>query len=884
MVVIGVRQKPPILVACALSISDNNKNNRLELMEYVLTRDNDRRVAGNKVTGQFSLKRILKTYFNDRGLNKEPLGYHEFPMRRLIPTAIMLENANYNIMNDSRYDKLFKGTYVIGNYTFPHSYGTAFGDNGVIRQQPNLLEIAYRFAKRYNHPDKDIIAYELHKLINDGIYVRGILLDPGSLYEVIDLSLLTYEGSIEKPHNKVIKKRSDEVDFANHYLQRNGDNQIEGLMYTVNAGGDYIHSGPNGLTIELYAKGFILGHDSGAENYQTRIYREYQKNTGSHNTVVVGNSGVSRLVPAYLLSIDPPLGATVGVSDNHSFSLTKYRYNSSAQRRNIVMNRTSKNSGYYLDVFWSEGNRTDYIYHNQTAGIHNVTVKQDGVIKTENNGSISGPGYHYFFDKKTYHMNGNNSTAEFKIDLNNFNKNVYMKAWIMGENNRNYYSARTPYTVSVRHEFNRLSNSVIVIRDTSPNYNTKPYIVLYEPYRGDGRGVIDHVRRMNGTKGQSHYVGIAVSNSDRNGQDRPDLQYLISSKDNNTAFDHEGVQFKGYSATISHNNGELSSLYLGKGSYVANYGYRLEKITSEDISAYLKVEGQKMTLTSQNDTQVTLSYRNNIERSYTNLGLYYKVKGSSEIRSATSQSIVPNDEVTTVGYGTISGIVPNTQTREVLLLPLERRNYIGVNANSTVKVYHNGRVSRRRVLFDNDSEISFLINSPTGFYSDTLVIKKDRQVFSADDYDVETIGFGEARVHLRNIADLDSGLHKLSFIVPGDGYIRKEYNVSLLRSTSSTRLVKVFPNPYKYGEHGDLKIEYFIPRDADSSEYILLIANVKGDEMDSISMSAMSDNTGMAYWDTFRVIGNYGSGLYMIALMDKNKRKIYDRKYILVEK
>ena len=139
-------------------------------------------------------------------------------------------------------------------------------------------------------------------------------------------------------------------------------------------------------------------------------------------------------------------------------------------------------------------------------------------------------------------------------------------------------------------------------------------------------------------------------------------------------------------------------------------------------------------------------------------------------------------------------------------------------------------------------------------------------------------------MHLRNIADLDSGLYKVSFIVPGDGYIRKEYNASLLRSTSSTRLVKVFPNPYKYGEHGDLKIEYFIPRDADSREYILLIANVKGDEMDSVSMSAMSGNTGMAYWDTFRVRGNYGSGLYMIALMDKNKRKIYDRKYILVEK
>ena len=876
------------ITSCALAISDRNRNNRLDLLSYLFTRDgrNQRRIS----------KQL--THFNERGLNKEPLGYHNYPVSQYMETIYMLENANYNIMGNPTYSKLFKATYIVTDYIFAHGFSTAFGNNGTVGVSSignsgelggvvDFLEMGYKYAKKYNSPEKYRIAYELNKLINKG-YLRG-----RGGRGLDSRALLANEGVVEKPSINIQKNRSDEIDFAGHTLQRNGDNELESLMYTVVGGGNFSHAVDNGLTVEWYGKGFILSPDSGVDNYQSRKYKQYTSRVGSHNAVVIDKQAVGKWrQPAHLVSIDPPIQSTIGVSDNNSFSLNSYDYRVYSgfkqQRRNIMMNRTAKNSGYYLDVFWSHGNNTDYLHHHLSSGVPNATFRQNGAVingrSVNNELRASSPGYHFFSRRKKYNMADDDFQADLKVDLDKFDKNVYMRAWVMGDGNRTYYHAHTQTTRSVQSDFQRNTNGVMVIRDTSPNFNNKPFIVLYEPYRGDGRNVIDHVRRMNGTKGQSHYVGIVVSNSDRNGQDRPDIQYLISSKDNNAVFNHERVQFKGYSATVSHNSGELSSLYLGKGSYLANYGYRLEKARNEDITAYLKVEGQKITFNSQNDTHVTLSYRNNIERAYTNLGLYYKLKGSSEIRSATEQTIVPNDRVTTVGYGTITGVVPNTQTREVLLLPLEKRDYIGANTSSTVKVYHNGRVSKRRVLFDNDSEISFLINSPTGLYSDTLIIKKDRQIFSEDDYDIETIGFGEARVHLRNIADLDSGLHKVSFIVPGDGYIRKEYNVSLLRSTSSTRLVKVFPNPYKYGEHRDLKIEYFIPRNADRSEYILLIANVKGDEMDSVSMSAMSGNTGMAYWDTFRVKENYDSGLYMIALMDKNKRKIYDRKYILVEK
>ena len=885
----------------ALTISDRNKNKRLELMTNVIHKDYKRSGGTFGTYGAATISTLLKEDYNSRGLNKEPLGYHEYPMRRLTETVIVLENAGYNIMGNSKYRALFKGTYVVSDYTFPNDYGSAFGDGGTLVQPPNLLEVGYKFAKKYNHPDKDRIAYELYRLINGGLYVRGEAELAGESWESVDLSLLVYEGSIEKPSIKVVKNRSDEIDFANHYSQRNGIHELEGLMYTINAGGEYPHSSSQGLTIELYGKGMMLGIDSGTENYSSDRWVLYQTSPASHNTVIpderilkdsARTTRTGNETPANLISIDPPLESKIGISDNNSFSLTSFNYRGKQQRRNIMINRTSEKSGYYLDVFWSEGSRTlDYVYHNLSGGVPDVKFIENGLIKettSVNDLANRDLAYNWFNNQKRY-TSSNNVQVEFKVDLNRFDKNVYMKSWVIGENNRKYYKAGTTWSSSVPSKFQNHNhiNSVMVIRDTSPNFNTKPFVILYEPYRGDGRSVIDHVRRMDGTKGRSHYVGVVVSNSDR-GRDRPDVQYLISSKNNNTAFDHEGVQFKGYSATVSHNDGELTSLYLGKGSYLSNHGYRIEKTDNNDITAYLKIKGKTMILTSQDDTKVTLSYQNdNRSIAYTNLGLYYKYKGSSELRSATEQSVVPNDGVTTIGSGTIIANIPNTDKREVLLLPLKKKDYSGVNAKPNLRVYHNGVLLRRRVLFDDDSEISLLINSPTGFSAENLIIKKTDQgnrILGEGEYEVESLSFGSARVHFRNVPALDSGLYKVSFTVPGDGYTRKEYNVSLVRTTSSTRLVKVYPNPYKYGEHDQLKIEYFIPRNAKKSEYILLMVNILGDEMDSVPMSSVLDNVGKVYWNTFMVRKNYKPGLYMIALTDKKKRKVYDRKYILVEK
>ena len=876
------------LATCAFAISDKNKADRLKLVDYLLNKSYYRTPNAPPGTDytqgrQQHILKMMKNY-NARGLNKEPISYHNYPMSRLMPSVIMLDNAGYAIMSDPRYNKLFKATYVLTEYSFPHGYTTSFGHGGAGAQAPTFLEVSYKYAKKYNSPEKDRIAYELNKRINNGYTREGTT------------ALLSYEPVIEKPSiAKIEKSRSDYIDFAKHYIQRNGDNELEGLMYSIGADGNYGHAGENtGLTVELYGKGFILAPDSGYGGWSSARFNQYTKKEGSHNTVVVNDEkqrgGRSANKAANLITMDPPLGSIIGVSDDNSFSLASYRYNGSKQARSILMNRTAKNSGYYLDVFWSEGNKTDYHYHNVSSGVPNVAFRQNGAIRTGSSTTRfrkSSLGQHWFSERKEYDITAGDVQVVSKVDLNNFAKNVYMKAWVLGDSDRSYYSARTPYAGGSQRAFQKYghSNSVMIIRDSRPNYNSKPFVVLYEPYKGDGRSVIDQVRRMNGTKNQSHYVGVVVSNSDRNGQDRADVQYLISSKANNVAFNHEGIQFKGYSATASHNDGELSSLYLGKGSYLANCGYRLEKVGNGDITAYLEIEEKAMTLVSQDDVRVTMIYRNdNRAIAYKNLGLYYKYKGSSEIRSATEQSAVPNDGVTAEGYGTIIANIPDTDEREVLLLPLEKKDYSGVNAKPEVKVYHNGTISKHRVLFDDDSEISLLINSPTGFYPESLLIKKGRQTLSRSEYEIESRSFAESKVHLRNVSDLDSGLYKVSFIVPGDGYTRKEYNVSLVRTTSSTRLVKVYPNPYKYGEHDYLKIEYFIPKNANKSKYILLLVNILGDEMDSVSMTSMLDNTGTAHWNTFMLRKNYKPGLYMIALTDKKKRKVYDRKYILVEK
>ena len=106
-------------------------------------------------------------------------------------------------------------------------------------------------------------------------------------------AVLWYGGEYNGEIDKFKLPRTDKVPHAGIFLQRNlsstGDPE-DGLMCFV-GGAHMVHGHAEGMNIELYGEGQVLGVDNGRGSYQQDIHENYSRIFAAHNTVIVnGNS------------------------------------------------------------------------------------------------------------------------------------------------------------------------------------------------------------------------------------------------------------------------------------------------------------------------------------------------------------------------------------------------------------------------------------------------------------------------------------------------------------------------------------------------------------------------------------------------------------------
>ena len=159
-------------------------------------------------------------------------------------------------------------------------------------------------------------------------------------------------------------------------VQRNGMNPRNSLMISLNASeGNHMHA--NGISMELYGKGYVLGPDAGIGLflYSGLDYAEYYSQFPSHNTVCV--DGISSypvmksnhsfdLLSCFPASAEPGKAFTSVTYSNLYFREPESRAD---QTRMMSIVTTGAETGYYVDVFRSRKERGgdkmhDYFYHN----------------------------------------------------------------------------------------------------------------------------------------------------------------------------------------------------------------------------------------------------------------------------------------------------------------------------------------------------------------------------------------------------------------------------------------------------------------------------------------------------------------------------------------
>ena len=556
------------LVAAALSLKDARKRNYY--LDFYLNRDTV--VEG---CGQLSLPSAAKLWFTPDGHWKEPGGYHNYPVSKLIEAALMLENNGYQIFN--QYPILLKASYVMLKYSFPDLTASAFGDTGRPRQSMECLESAILMADKYQLPI-------LPDLLN-----AAMILEQAGQYDRSKsglTGLLCYLPELPKAKSMEnhLWNRSEKLDFASCYLQRNGIDPQYGLMSVVQ-GATYNHNHSNGMSMELYGAGAVQGIDPGnGPTYEHPMHVNYYTQWAAHNTVVAagastsvtpfnGGGGTKKIGQVELVSMEP-LAGEKAISDEFSYTWTKYKDGSTEtnQDRLLSILRIDEKHGFYVDFYRSDNAvSNDYLYHN--IGDSVILYTQEGkILKQDEVHSYpcvgkDRPGLRYFRSVRTTGVNESAVVALFSARQLNTGAS-FMKMWMPASSDVSYFTALAPEAKTASSPYQGKPSLVVTMRKEKPTVR-EPFVAVYEPVSKDlSAGSIVSVERIKlNSKGKD---GCAVKVNTKDG----DTFTLVNSlKDGAVVV--EDQKCNADFAIFAKRKGK-NIVYVGNGAFFENKEFKIE--------------------------------------------------------------------------------------------------------------------------------------------------------------------------------------------------------------------------------------------------------------------------------------------------------------------
>ena len=586
------------MVAAALALE--NKTAMNYYLQFYLSKDTIK-----DGVGQIALPTTVKKWLTKDGHWREPGGYHNYPVSKLLESALLLENNGYEVFN--KYPQLLQASYAMLTYSFPDLKAAAYGDTGRPQQSTTNLEIGLLMANKYKNPIFNEILSTLQLFQNNG-YDR-------SKNDI--MALLNFLPEI--PNTKVSLfqwNRSEYLDFAQAYYQRNGMDRENGMMYGVH-GATYNHNHANGMSMELYGKGAVTGADAGnGPNYEHPMHVNYYTEWAAHNTVVAG--GASSPIPHFkggggtknigkieLVAMEP-MAKEKAISERYSFTDTKYFESSTQtnQRRTMAIVRVSDTTGYYVDIFRSDNPiSNDYLFHNEGDQVllydekgEQITLHQTSYPKTENDF----PGLRFLTEAKTTNKYISSVKAQF-IASESEDGSQRMDVWMPASSNKYYYTAYAPVTKTVAAPYNHLPTPVLTMRTEGKDGAWKdPFIALFEPSRVNHQTVIQHVSRTLFDK-DGCQIAINVLR-DNGGKD-----IIFHSLDPLKEIKDEDIVLKGVFAVISKERNHIKTLYLGKGTSIGDNDYVLkEQSGTNGLSASLVVDGDSLLIQTSSPIVFTI--------------------------------------------------------------------------------------------------------------------------------------------------------------------------------------------------------------------------------------------------------------------------------------
>ena len=473
------------IMKIALVLQDNQAyadgKGKQYYLDYIVNQNSIRQWSMNKLI-DFGFDAKSKTWYEAPGYSTTVLG-------SICDFANMLdEKAGIDLFKQRPILK--EAVKTSAEYLFPNHMIAGFGDTHPGYLNTGGIDHILKYATRYK--DKNLIS---------------------------EMNLLKSAVAPKAPISE-IEKYTSTLFYAPNVswiAMRSGMDKQHDLMASINASlGNHQHA--NGISLELYGKGYVLGPDAGIGRslYSGLDYLEYYSQMPAHNTVVV--DGVSsypvmmsqhafKVVAAY-----PEVSKEQPASKKLSEQKEKVSYatvsfiepeTQAQQQRTTAIVKTSAKGGFYIDVFRSKkiegGDKMhDYFYHNLGQEMKVMDAASGNPLDMKPTEELAFAGghlyaYSYIYDKKSAEMQNSIKTQfvtkiqdDKVVEAMDGQREITMTMWMKKDENRTIFQALSPVNL----EYERMPNQpykvdeqpvlTFVARQKGEAWN-HPFVTVYEP-------------------------------------------------------------------------------------------------------------------------------------------------------------------------------------------------------------------------------------------------------------------------------------------------------------------------------------------------------------------------------------------------------------------
>lgn len=426
---------------------------------------------------------------------------------------------------------MYKAVQALPQYQFPNGLTTAFGDSyyGTMNLAP--LTDMIRLTQKYKEREYEVLYTKMYKLLNKDVDKET--LQPSQLPAQITSFFTDKPLELDKkvPQGELSDYVTPTFYSSNvsWFVQRNKfDSKENGMMISQYASlGNHMHS--NGLAMELYGKGYVLGAESGiGSSYFEKPYLEYYSQFPAHNTVMVdGISKYPEMLSTHgfnLLGCYPKPGQKSGYYAGITYSDMNFLEPESQSDQNRLMSivNTGATTGYYVDIFRSKKQQGgekyhDYFYHNLGQELK-ITQVDGQPLEMRQSDEMGFAGGHlfaldYMWDKQSVRTD-KDYEASWKMSFPD-NNNVYMNLWMKGYKDREIFSIKAPAVKSYRKEYSLpydfYHHPYLTIAARQHGEAWKhPFVAVYEPStEKEGKSIIS-IKSFAVENAAPDFVGLCV--------------------------------------------------------------------------------------------------------------------------------------------------------------------------------------------------------------------------------------------------------------------------------------------------------------------------------------------------------------------------------------